>query len=567
MDARVEVQDAVLWRLGLFLDVPEEGRLGAKKLDGARRHRRQALEASREGNEARTDHGTGDAGKIRSHLVHQGMDARLDGGCSGVESFEARRERLQSGHVRIREGGTAAVRAGAGLGDGFVQRLACRIGGHELGQPGGIVHGTHGFRGMQGGPFAQALDQEVGGPLQVVQGTHFLREDPVGFAVALHEPGVDNLQSRLVQDGAGWPLAGCSLDAAIQRRRIVRGFQDGLDGRGVGRLAPNGAHEGGETGHPHKRSHQTHRRAGRRVALRLETSITGIEFPNPLLLASGVLNETGASMARARKEGAGGVVTKSMGAKPRPGHANPTVVEVDGGLLNAMGLPGPGVHGFLEEMAEAKEAGTVLVGSVFGGTPEEFAQNAAVMAPHVAGLELNVSCPHAKGYGSEIGGDPVMLGRVVEAVKEAVSVPVWAKLTPNTGNIVALGQAAADAGADALVATNTLKAISIEPDVRMPVLGNKVGGLSGHALKPVSLRAVWDLHAAGIGVPIVASGGIYTARDVLEYAMAGASAFQIGTALLHEGWGVFGTVARDLEAWAAMEGVGALGEIQGAAHP
>jgi dihydroorotate dehydrogenase (NAD+) catalytic subunit len=295
--------------------------------------------------------------------------------------------------------------------------------------------------------------------------------------------------------------------------------------------------------------------------------VSGVRFPNPLLLASGILNETGASMARAVREGAGGVVTKSMSLKPRNGHPGPNVVEVDGGLLNAMGLPGPGLEHFGHEVAEARKAGAVVVGSVFGGTAEEFAEAARKMAAMGTPiLELNVSCPHAKGYGSEIGCDPDRLREVTAAVKSAVKVPVWVKLTPNTDNVARLAKVAVEARADGLVATNTLKAIAIEPGLRRPVLGNKVGGLSGHALKPVALRAVWDCHAAKLGVPIVASGGIYTARDVLEYAMAGASLFQVGTAVMHEGWGVFRAILSDLEAWMESEGVRSLSDIVGAAH-
>lgn len=298
----------------------------------------------------------------------------------------------------------------------------------------------------------------------------------------------------------------------------------------------------------------------------LRTTLTGLRLQNPLLLASGILDETGASMARAVREGVGAVVTKSMGPEPRPGHPNPTVVEVEGGLLNAMGLPGPGVAHFREEIEPALTAGATVVGSVFGGDAAEYARLAADMeALGVHAVELNVSCPHAKGYGSELGSDPVVLAGVVSAVKAAVSVPVWTKLTPNTNDITALGLAAQEAGSDALVATNTLKAITIEPDVRRPVLGNKVGGLSGKALKPVALRAVWDLYQK-VEIPIVASGGIYEARDVLEYAMAGAQAFQVGTAVMHKGWDVFSAIEEDLTAWMEREGVSKLDEIIGAAH-
>jgi dihydroorotate dehydrogenase (NAD+) catalytic subunit len=299
----------------------------------------------------------------------------------------------------------------------------------------------------------------------------------------------------------------------------------------------------------------------------LAAKVNGVRFANPLILASGILDETGASMARAGREGAGGVVTKSVSLKARMGHAGPNVVEVEGGLLNAMGLPGPGLDHFADEVAAAQAGGAVVVGSVFGGSAAEFAEAArrmAALGPPI--LELNVSCPHAKGYGTEIGADPLRLAEVTRAVKAAVKVPVWVKLTPNTDEVARLAKAAVDAGADGLVCTNTLKAIAIEPDVRRPVLGNLVGGLSGHALKPVALRAVWDCHAARLGVPIIASGGIYTARDVAEFAMAGASLFQVGTAVMHEGWGVFRAIRKDLEAWMKREGIASLGEVCGAAH-
>lgn len=298
----------------------------------------------------------------------------------------------------------------------------------------------------------------------------------------------------------------------------------------------------------------------------LPTTVNGVRFPNPFLLASGILNETGASMARAVREGAGGVVTKSMSLKARAGHPGPNVVEVEGGLLNAMGLPGPGLAHFADEVKAAKKAGAVIVGSVFGGSAEEFAEAARAMEKFGTPiLELNVSCPHAKGYGSEIGCDPDRLREVTAAVKSAVKVPVWVKMTPNTDDVAGLGRVAVEAGADGLVATNTLKAIAIEPDLRRPVLGNQVGGLSGHALKPVALRAVWDLWEADLDVPIIASGGIYTARDVLEFAMAGAVQFQIGTAVMHDGWGVFRTLQKDVAAWLKREKT-TLRAITGTAH-
>lgn len=231
-----------------------------------------------------------------------------------------------------------------------------------------------------------------------------------------------------------------------------------------------------------------------------------------------------------------------------------------------MGLPGPGMQHFRDdELPPAFAAGAKVIGSVFGADADMYAEMAVAMEEAgVHGIELNVSCPHAKGFGSELGSDPTVLHGVVAAVKDAVKLPVWTKLTPNTDNILRLAKAAEEAGTDAVVATNTLKAMAIEPDLRRAIIGNKVGGLSGKALKPVSLRAVWDLYPH-LEVPIIASGGIYNHRDVLEYAMAGASAFQVGTALVHEGWDVFRNITNGLSAWLNEEGC-SLPSVIGAAQ-
>lgn len=298
----------------------------------------------------------------------------------------------------------------------------------------------------------------------------------------------------------------------------------------------------------------------------LETAVASVKLARPTLLASGILGETAASMIRVRDAGAGGVVTKSIGSSPRSGYRNPTVFEFEGGLINAMGLPNPGIEQFRKMIADTKAAGVVTVASIFGASDEEFAQLAKSMDSYGAdALELNLSCPHVEGYGSEIGGTPERVHAIVSAVKRATGIPVWAKMTPNVSDIGALAEAAEDAGADAIVAINTVKSMAISAKLRRPVLSNSVGGLSGRAVKYVGLRAVWEI-ASRCALPVVGVGGIYSGEDVAEYLMAGASAVQIGTAVAEEGPSVFGRVAEELSDFMQSEGFSSVREMVGIAR-
>jgi dihydroorotate dehydrogenase (NAD+) catalytic subunit len=298
----------------------------------------------------------------------------------------------------------------------------------------------------------------------------------------------------------------------------------------------------------------------------LEVDIAGIRMRNPTMLASGILNETGQSMVDVARAGAGAIVTKSIGLQPREGHPNPCVVELDSGLINAMGLPNPGIDAYAEEVAIALEGGVPVVGSVLGGSEEEIAEVARRMASTgVAALELNLSCPHARGLGAEMGSTPDMVEAVCRAVKASVRVPVFAKLTPNTSSIAALASAAERGGADGVVAINTLKAMAISPELARPVLSNKVGGLSGAALKPVGVRCVYEIFEA-VDIPVIGVGGIGSAEDALEYIMAGASAVQVGTAIWSAGTGVFSTICEGLMAFMTENGYESIEGMRGVAH-
>jgi len=255
-------------------------------------------------------------------------------------------------------------------------------------------------------------------------------------------------------------------------------------------------------------------------------NVGGVELQNHLLLAAGVLGTTGASLARMLQLGAGGVVTKSIGPQPKEGHSGPCLVALEDGLLNAMGLPNPSKE-FVDELAPL--AKKPVVASIFGGNPEEFAEVAEWFSGKVAAVELNLSCPHAEGYGAAIGSDPALVEACTRAVVRA-GLPAWVKLTPNVTDITTIGKAAEKGGASAIVAINTVKAMRISTGLRRPVLGNRYGGLSGTAVFPVAVRCVYELYEA-VKVPIIGCGGVSTADNVVEMMMAGASAVEIGSAV------------------------------------
>ena len=286
----------------------------------------------------------------------------------------------------------------------------------------------------------------------------------------------------------------------------------------------------------------------------LSGEVGGIRMESPVMLAAGILGTTGASLRRAALAGAGAVVTKSVGVAPREGHRGPTVVQVEGGLLNAMGLPNPSYRNFQEEIDIARGGGAPVVASIFGAGAEEFVEVATGL--DADGFELNLSCPHAERLGAEIGCEACNVEAITRAVKEEVNVPVWVKLTPNVADVVGLGLAAERGGADGVVAINTLRAMAIDVESGMPILGNRFGGLSGPAIKPVAVRCVYDL-ASALEIPVIGVGGIASWEDAAEMMMAGARGVQVGTALgMVEGYGVFRSIAAGLSAYLDRKGIG-----------
>ena len=298
----------------------------------------------------------------------------------------------------------------------------------------------------------------------------------------------------------------------------------------------------------------------------ISTKLKSLQLENPTILASGIMDEDAGSMKRVLRSGAAAVVTKSIGLQPRIGHPNPSFVELECGILNAMGLPNPGINEYQREIQEIKDENGLIIGSIFGSSKQDFQQLAKDMQnAGVDALELNVSCPHAKGYGLEIGQDPNLVKTITSSVKKDVTIPVFVKLSSNVNDIVEIAKAAEKGNADGIVAINTVKAMSINIDIAKPILANKIGGYSGKAIKPIGIRSVFDIYEH-TQIPIIGVGGVNSGTDAIEYFMAGASAVQIGTAVYSRGIDVFRTICNEIKTWMKQHKYSSIKELCGVAH-
>ena len=298
----------------------------------------------------------------------------------------------------------------------------------------------------------------------------------------------------------------------------------------------------------------------------LSTKIASLNLKNPTILASGFMDEDAGSMERIFNCGAGAIITKSIGLKPREGYPNPTVIELEHGLLNAMGLPNPGIEEFGDEIKKLKHSKVPIISSIFGSNSREFVELAKKMQSYGAdALELNMSCPHAKGYGLEIGSNPKLVMDITLKVKESTEIPIFVKISPNLMNIVDIAKSAEKGNADGIVAINTVKAMKIDLELKMPVLANKIGGYSGKAIKPIGIRCVYEI-SKNIDIPVIGVGGITTGEDALEYIMVGASALQIGSAIYYRGVDVFKKICNEIEIWMKDHGCKNLSELIGVAR-
>ncbi len=304
----------------------------------------------------------------------------------------------------------------------------------------------------------------------------------------------------------------------------------------------------------------------------LSVSFLNLTFANPLVLASGILGTEAALMERVARCGAGGITAKSCGPQPRAGHPNPTVLDWGPGLINAVGLANPGVEAEVAILRDAGERlrplGVPLIASVFADTAEGFGDVARqISAAQPDLIEVNISCPNvAVEFGWPFALDARSAAKVTRAVREATSIPITVKLSPNTPHLVAIAQAVVDAGANALTAINTVgPGMVIDLESGVPLLANRVGGLSGPAIRPIAVRCVYDL-ARVVDVPIIGTGGVTCGRDAIEMVMAGASLVGVGSAVYERGPDVFRAILGEMEAWMAGHRVSSLYEIRGRAH-
>ena len=276
----------------------------------------------------------------------------------------------------------------------------------------------------------------------------------------------------------------------------------------------------------------------------VDTSVDlgGLKMPTPVATASGTFGYGFEYVGAVDYAKLGAVTAKGIRIDPWPGNEMPRHCEVPGGLVNAIGLQGTGIKHFLkitvpwyrEQVKSKSEKGKSaedpkLIANIWGGSVEEYAEVAERMGDAVDAIEMNVSCPNVKAGGHTFGQDPKVLNEVVSAVRKATKRPLIVKLAPNVPSIVPYVKACEDGGADALSMINTIPAMVIDIEKRVPVLANRTGGLSGRGIHPAAVKLVYDAHKA-TKLPILAMGGVYEAKDAIEFLLAGATAVAVGTA-------------------------------------
>ncbi|MES2509766.1 MAG: dihydroorotate dehydrogenase [Pseudomonadota bacterium] len=294
----------------------------------------------------------------------------------------------------------------------------------------------------------------------------------------------------------------------------------------------------------------------------MSVSIGGITLRNPVMPASGTFAEGMAKVIDLNRLGA--IVTKTITNDLREGNAPPRVAELRGSTLFSIGIPSKGPDHYVNELVPFYRKYTPpLVASISANTIEEFGELAArISVPGVMAIEANVSCPNLKKDGQAFGMDPQATHDVVREMKRATPLQVWAKLSPNVGNIATIAKAAEKGGADALVLANAMLAMAINTETFQPKVANLMGGITGDATKPIILRMAYQC-AQAVGIPIIGCGGISTAEDALEYLLAGCTAIQVGTANFVSA-GAMIRMIDDLEAFCERRNIVRAGDLVGA---
>lgn len=294
----------------------------------------------------------------------------------------------------------------------------------------------------------------------------------------------------------------------------------------------------------------------------LGVNVGGLRLANPVMPASGTFAEGLDKVIDLNRLGA--FVTKTITREFRAGNPVPRVCESPEGLLNSIGIPSKGLAYFIEHVVPFyARYSTPLVVSISAPTVDDFAAMARELTlPGVAGIEANISCPNIEEDGKSFAMEPRLTAAVTEALRRATPLPLWVKLTPNTGDIVGVARAAEDGGADAVVVSNTILAMRIDIETFRPKLGNVLGGLSGPAIKPIVLRMVYQC-AGKLGIPVIGCGGIANAEDAVEYMLAGAAAVQVGTTTFVRPTAMI-DVINGLTAFCERRGIGDVNALVGA---
>lgn len=304
------------------------------------------------------------------------------------------------------------------------------------------------------------------------------------------------------------------------------------------------------------------------MSIDISTQLCGIKLSNPTILASGILGITAGSLLNVINNGAGAVTTKSCDIEGRAGHPNPKVISYEHGLLNCYGLTNPGVKEKIKVIKNFKsKSNQPVILSIFAKTVADFGKIAKVADRSPADLlEVNISCPNTQELGRPFSFDPEIAGEVTKLVKKNTSKPFFVKLSPNTPELVNVAKAVKGAGADGITAINTLgPGMIINIDIAKPVLSNKVGGVSGPAIKPIAVKCVYEIYEA-TKLPIIGMGGIMNGHDAIEMMMAGASAVGIGSGIYYQGIEIFENIVSEIREFMQENGYQSLKEIIGKAH-
>ena len=301
----------------------------------------------------------------------------------------------------------------------------------------------------------------------------------------------------------------------------------------------------------------------------LKTTLCGVKLKNPLVLASGIVDTTASSLIYALNNGAGAVISKSISPEPRKGHKEPIIhaLEEDS-MINAVGLSNPGINESIKELKDAKKrTKEPIIANIFASSIKDFGTSAKKISEAKPDLiEVNISCPNVEDeFGKPFSCDPDIASQVTKEVKQNTRIPIIIKLSPNVANIAIIAKAVEEAGADAITCINTVGGMVIDTETATPILTNKGGGLSGAAIKPVAVKAIYDCYKA-VNIPILGTGGVSTGNDAIEHIMAGAVAVGLGTAVYFRGINVFNKINKEIADFMKKHNYKTIKDMIGIAH-